>query len=612
MDIKTNKNPTGKKTFSEDILKIEKCGPNEDYLTIIDVPGIFRITTEGVTTNKDKDLVIEMVKRYIRDDRTIILAVLPCNVDVVTQEILALAEDSDKTGERTLGILTKPDLLKERSAKLSVCNLVEGKRKPLKLGYYVVRNRGGDDDDDANDTASALHEREAIFREAPWSRLPEDRIGVNALRERLEDLLGQITDRAFPQLRADTRKQLEAAEKELNELGPPRLTEREQQLYLTDIAGKFQNLVRAALDADYSAHPAFEKNELRLITDVVNITEQFNTDFENLSRTYLFESETEVGAEPYVEGHMLPHAFESPQLPTPEPESDHDPDKSSISEVSDIDIPDVDMFPDLEKIVVSEWFTEPPKHGILDWIESLHRRSRGAELGTFGQGILSSVFREQSAKWGSMSKQYLSKIILVVHRFVLTTLEVICTDVKVREEISSAIFCDLLAKYDTGMRRATFLVDVERNLKPYTLNEQFYHNHQKSRGTRVKETLKIHAGKEANPQLSSRSFNLNSITAAVVEMSNVTYTRENIHDILEAYYQVACKRFVDNLFSQAVDYELLSGPDSPLRLFCEQWVLQLDTERLLSIAGESRRTRDRRQRLNKKVQDLGEAMQILR
>ncbi|KDN70754.1 putative dynamin family protein [Colletotrichum sublineola] len=121
MGIKTDSNTAGENTFSEDILKIEKCGPNEDYLTIIDVPGIFRTTTEGVTTNKDKRLVKDMVKR------------------------------------------------------LAVVNLVEGNRKPLKLGYYVVTNRGGDDHGEEGNAFAALQEREAIFLEQPWNNLPEDR-----------------------------------------------------------------------------------------------------------------------------------------------------------------------------------------------------------------------------------------------------------------------------------------------------------------------------------------------------------------------------------------------------------------------------------------------------
>ena len=145
--------------FSEDVLKIEVQGPHEDYLTIIDVPGIFRTTTQG-TTKDDMVMVRDLVKRYIRDDRTIILAVLPSNVDIATQEILELAEDYDKNGERTLGVLTKPDLVLEPSAQAAVCDLVQGKKRPLTLGYFLVRNRG------ASSGSKEQSELDQIFRQA--------------------------------------------------------------------------------------------------------------------------------------------------------------------------------------------------------------------------------------------------------------------------------------------------------------------------------------------------------------------------------------------------------------------------------------------------------------
>ena len=208
MDIKTEDNPGGKKTFAEHVLKIEKCGPNEDYLTIIDVPGIFRNIDKGITTHDQRVFVQDMVKAYIKDERTVILAVLPSSADVATQEILALAEEADRSGDRTLGILTNADLLKEKSAKAAVASLVDGTRKPLKLGYHLVTNRGGDDLGAEDDTAAALQQREIMFQESPWKNLPEDRIGIQALRERLQDVLGEITDRAFPALRDETKSKL--------------------------------------------------------------------------------------------------------------------------------------------------------------------------------------------------------------------------------------------------------------------------------------------------------------------------------------------------------------------------------------------------------------------
>lgn len=103
MGIRTDTSSGEGTVFSEDILKIEICGPDEDYLTVIDVPGIFRNPIEGITTKDDVQLVRNMVKEYIKNNRTIILAVLPSNVDIATQEILTLADD--KAGERTEGTL---------------------------------------------------------------------------------------------------------------------------------------------------------------------------------------------------------------------------------------------------------------------------------------------------------------------------------------------------------------------------------------------------------------------------------------------------------------------------------------------------------------------------
>lgn len=74
------------------------------------------------------DLVRQMVGKYLSNPRSIILlvcgefqlermpltnirAVVPANVDIATQEIIQMAEDADPHGQRTLGVLTKPDLV---------------------------------------------------------------------------------------------------------------------------------------------------------------------------------------------------------------------------------------------------------------------------------------------------------------------------------------------------------------------------------------------------------------------------------------------------------------------------------------------------------------------
>lgn len=44
-----------------------------------------------------------LLKKYIGCKETIILVVVPCNVDIATTEALKMAQEVDPTGERTLG-----------------------------------------------------------------------------------------------------------------------------------------------------------------------------------------------------------------------------------------------------------------------------------------------------------------------------------------------------------------------------------------------------------------------------------------------------------------------------------------------------------------------------
>ncbi|KAK3313395.1 putative dynamin [Apodospora peruviana] len=581
MGIRTSRNPTGNKTFTADVLKIEKCGPDEDYLTIIDVPGIFRLVEKGVVSESDKILVRNMVKEYIKDSRTVILAVLPATSDVFTQEILALAEEYDKNGERTLGVITKPDLLMEDRAKAAICDMVNGKTKPLNLGYYVVRNRGADDGEDLDAGDDSLAQRELIFREDPWCHLPKERLGVAALRDRLQDLLGQITDRCFPLVRLEARRMLAQSERAREELGEPRQTEREQQKYLSSIAGNFQTFARAALNADYSVHESFGSDEIRLITNVANITERFGWEFKNWAHVYSFEDEGDEESEDEDESSS------SPQPPRAVDYEDLAPEE----------------FPELDGILVVDWTQQQPNEGIMEWIERIYRRSRGLDLWTYSSGLSSSVFREQSVKWDLMTRQYLSKIILVLHRFVVRTLDSICTDEKVRDELKSSLMHDLLERYEIGMKQAVFLVSVEREKRPYTLTGDFHERVQESRGERIKNDLRYWKPAE--------SVELWQVESTVKNKHNTDNTKEDIHDKLDAYYKVASKRFVDNVFRQAVDHCLLSGPTSPLLAFTEQWVIDLTAERLAAIAGEPRLVKENRDRLDKRIMDLKAAMKIL-
>jgi hypothetical protein len=186
---------TPPKTFSVDVLSIEVSGPNEEHLSVIDVPGIFKKTTEGVTTKADMVLVNSMVESYVSNPRSIILAVVPANVDIATQEILDIAERHDPDGSRTLGVLTKPDLV-DQGAEQMILDLLHDKTHKLALGWCILRNLGQKETESAQDRQ--MLEKDFFMRKAPWTQVEKTKAGVAALRQRLGRLLVNHTRREFP------------------------------------------------------------------------------------------------------------------------------------------------------------------------------------------------------------------------------------------------------------------------------------------------------------------------------------------------------------------------------------------------------------------------------
>ena len=66
--------------FAEDVLQVEISRPDRPYLTIIDLPGLIHTENKSQTA-ADVDLVQQMVKAYIANIRSIILAVISANND---------------------------------------------------------------------------------------------------------------------------------------------------------------------------------------------------------------------------------------------------------------------------------------------------------------------------------------------------------------------------------------------------------------------------------------------------------------------------------------------------------------------------------------------------
>lgn len=134
----------------------------------------------------------------MENTRSVIIAVVPANVDIAIQDILEMAEEVDPDGQRKLGVLTKPDLV-DKGTEPGVVDLVEGRRHQLALGWYLVRNPG---QQESSDPATNRHKLKRHFfkTQSPFNNLAKDRVGIPALKLRLQKVLATHTRREFPKV----------------------------------------------------------------------------------------------------------------------------------------------------------------------------------------------------------------------------------------------------------------------------------------------------------------------------------------------------------------------------------------------------------------------------
>ncbi|KAI7366983.1 dynamin GTPase [Hortaea werneckii] len=430
-------------TFSDDVLRLEISGPSQEHLSVIDVPGIFKIPTEGLTTKADIDLVRCMVRSYMENPRSVMLTVIPANVDVATQEIIELATDADPSGERTLGVFTKPDLV-DRGAEPAV---VENCKMSISTGTSSNRS-------------SSARNRHGMVNEA--------KVGIDSLRCRLKDILSSLIKKEFPKVKTEIRSRVTDARRLLASLGPERESSPDQMAYLTGIATEYQRLVSFALCANHGAHEAFEKYpSLRLAPAIVARMKAFSEDMATYGATYAFKTK-------------MPEGWKNLPLTMPEDEENIGVAEVSLEGGRRFDSRVVDDHEDLVDIVPPvQSLPLPRSDGIHAWLRQVFQGNRGFELGTFNPSILGTTMRKQCSKWCDVSLGFVGDVITLVHRFVETALDATCPDQAVRQCLGSKLSEELLARYQTAIARSKFLLEVEHSDIPITMNHYFNDNLQK-------------------------------------------------------------------------------------------------------------------------------------
>ena len=483
-------------TFSDDVLRVEVSGPKQPHLTLVDLPGLFHSENKQ-QSSKDKTWVRELTQRYMENPRSIILAVISAQNEAVNQIVTSMARDIDRSGSRTLGIITKPDTLPRTSEReRDFVNIAKNEDVDFRLGWHVLRNR---DYETKDCTLQERNEREAdFFSQGIWTSVPSSSLGIETLKPRLSAVLEDQILSELPSLIHDVAAGINDCTRRLARLGAPRGTQQEQRLYLTHIAQSFSSLTKAATDGIY-VHEFFgDANS--------------NVGYSRRLRAVVQNQLLDFAEDMRCSGHRQ-HIIE---------------DKYRVVEAASP-----------KQVARSEY---------IEHVRSLLRRNRGQELpGTFSPFIVSVLFYEQAQPWPKIIQSRHGKLTAAVKATLAHILQY-TADETTRERLLRDIINPAIDRHLEKLE-----AKMSEVLRPHISGHPITYNHyltetiQRVQHERNKKLLRGRLNHFFGVPLTdsaasvSERFNTSDLLCALLPLNEADMERDACSlaiDCMEAYYQV--------------------------------------------------------------------------
>ncbi len=505
---------SGAKAFSDDVLRVEISGPEQPHLTLVDLPGLIHAENKQQST-RDVQLVSSLVRSYMANIRSIILAVVSAKNDYANQIVTKLARDVDPKGLRTLGIITKPDTLHVGSeSEKAFLDLARNKDVVFRLGWHVLKNR---DYDSRECSVDERDEKErGFFSYGNWTSLPTKTLGVGALKPRLSTVLKDQIISELPYLIRDVEAGIDDSRSTLMRLGEARGTLQEQQLYLVHVSQSFSSLVKAAVDGVYvheffgdAMIPAGFKKRLRAV--VQDVLLEFAEDMRR-------------------EGHSQ------------------------------------EIIEDGSRRKKASMPKQISRSDFLGGVRELMRRSRGCELpGTFNPLIVGDLFYQQSKPWKRLVERY-SERILDATRTSLELMVLHTTDETTSEGLLREVIDPAMEMYAAQLeRKVAEIMRPHQKGHPITYNHYFTETIQKARQEHAKKDqarqlnifFKIKPDMGSSYVINHQGFYTGELLEALNQRNEADmdrYACSEAVDCMEAYYKVSTvvnhprKTFVASIF----------------------------------------------------------------
>ena len=385
---------------------------------MVDLPGLIH-STNKFQSKIDVALIKSLVEDYISNPRTIILPVISAKNDFANQIILNHCRQVDTAGHRTLGIITKPDLLRPGSENEKTwLELAQNRNIQFELGWHMVRNR---DDGDSKSTFEERNQAEKVFFSGgAYQDLDRHTVGIDSLRSRLSRLLQKHLQKELPGLQKELNSNLVETDKSLSLLSDKRATLPEQRQYLIQHSMQAHDIIKAAVQGHYenqffgpidnSASLNMEKNLPRLRANIQHMNIRFAHTMRNWGHKYTISRDAQdvLEAEDKADGiNEVEYGYGLQRQNDIEKEdSQHSKDVQRQSPVNAV-----------APVKLSQ-------QAAVDWVLQILRKSRGCELpGNFNPMLISHLFWEQSEPWEKLASAHIEQVFGICRQFVDHVLE---------------------------------------------------------------------------------------------------------------------------------------------------------------------------------------------
>ncbi|OIW29524.1 hypothetical protein CONLIGDRAFT_331854 [Coniochaeta ligniaria NRRL 30616] len=225
-------------------INLRVYSPNVLTLTLVDLPGLTKVPVGDQPRDIERQ-IRDMVMKYIQKSNAIILAVTAANQDLANSDGLKMAREVDPEGQRTIGVLTKVDLMDEGT---DVVDILAGRIIPLRLGYVPVVNRGQRDIDNKKPINVALEAEKNFFENHKAYRNKSAYCGTPYLARKLNLILMMHIKQTLPDIKARIASSLQKYTSELESLGPSLLGNSAN--IVLNIITEFTNEWRTVLDGN--------------------------------------------------------------------------------------------------------------------------------------------------------------------------------------------------------------------------------------------------------------------------------------------------------------------------------------------------------------------------